>query len=534
VRTAVRRGRPRGPSAFASLVLASLAVCAGRAGAQSIDERTDTPARGMVRLTFDPQILTWDETYGLSGAATPLGAGLSGDTIGAANIPYVATLQQQIRTASGIPSFIASIGQGMLAVYREQRITPGRAEVGVTNRFSIGLTVPLVRTATRTAYQIGPQGANLGPNPLGTIAGASAQYGTFFSQFGGALTQLGDSLAGGHYGCPGSPACVQGQQLLSEGQAVYAALHGIIYGVGAPGSPGSPFVPRATSQAGAGIDSTVSGLERSLTNYDVAGFTSPLLLATDSIRDTAGVGTFESPLLTDPTYGFGYEPFRDTYRYGLGNIELEGKYRVIDRGGYRLALAAIARLPTATRDTTIEVIDAPIDELGGGFEGRVLQEITMGGLWLNIEVRAGTQDLGTRSRRVAPFGSILVPSQATSTLNWQGGSYAELDVAPLYHLAPEVAAGFTLRYWTKASDHYSYQSATDSTALATNLGIPLPASLLDVGTSERSLSLGFAVSYIGPVVEGDFSVEKSLSGSGGLVPVATVYQLVFRVTQKLF
>jgi hypothetical protein len=207
---------------------------------------------------------------------------------------------------------------------------------------------------------------------------------------------------------------------------------------------------------------------------------------------------------------------------------------VIDRPAYKLALAGIVRLPTATRDTSIEVIDAPIDELGGGFEDRLLQEISVGRLWVTVTARGGTQDMGTRTRRVAPFGSILVPAQTTTTLTWSGGNFAEFDVAPLYHLAPELSAGVTLSYWTKAGDHYAYESPADSLALATNLGTPLPASLLDVGTSERWLRLGLAVAYIGPVVEADFTISKTLSGAGGLVPEATVYGLVFRVTQKLF
>ena len=526
--------RGRGARRPAQLVLIAALASAIGLRAQTI-ERTDAPKAGNIRLTFDPRILTWDQTFSDTGLV-PLGAPLQGDTIGSAHIPVVANTQRNMRTASGLPTAVASIGQGLFfTVFREQRITPVTAELGLTDRLSLSLSVPLVRAATRTALHLGSTGANLGLNPLATGGSAPQQYTTFFAQFGGALTQLGDSLsAGGHYGCPGSPACAQAQQLLAHGQVVFAALHNIVYGVGAPGSPGSPFVPLASSGVGAGINSTISGLQDSLsTSYHVAGFTSSFLLSTDTLADSVGTGNFEQ-LLQDSTYGFGYQPFRDTFRYGLGNIELEAKYRVIERPAYRLALAGLVRLPTASRDTTTEVVDAPIDELGGGFEGRLLQEVSVGRFWLNIAVRGGTQRLGTRSRRLAPFGALLVPAQATTTFEWTGGNYAGIDVAPLYRLAPAISAGLTLGYWTKAADHYAYRSAADSTGFATRLGTPLPASFLDVGTSERWVRLGIAVSYIGPVVEGDFTVEKTLSGAGGLVPDATVYRLVFRVTQKLF
>jgi len=57
--------------------------------------------------------------------------------------------------------------------------------------------------------------------------------------------------------------------------------------------------------------------------------------------------------------------------------------------------------------------------------------------------------------------------------------------------------------------------------------------VLDAGTSQRWLRLGFAVTYHAPGVEGGFSIEQTVSGAG-VVPAATVYRIVFRTSKKLF
>src|SRR5207244_11613667 len=108
-----------------------------------------------------------------------------------------------------------------------------------------------------------------------------------------------------------------------------------------------------------------------------------------------------------------------------------------------------------------------------------------------------------------------------------------VDAAPRGRAAPEVAAGVTAGYFSKARDHYAFQSLQDSVALAGRLGLPTPASVLDQGTSQRWRRLGFAATYHARNVEGGFSIEQTVSGAG-LVPGATVYRLVLRPTRKLF
>ena len=480
-----------------------------------------------MRVTFDPTITTWGRVF-TDGGLEDLGAPLDGDSVGGQRIPEIARLQDDLRTSSGVPGFIASLGEASLAVRQERRVTPINAEIGITNRLSLSFLVPIVRTETRASLKLSTAGANLGPNPLATVAGADQTYSTFFSQFSAALTQLSDSVTGGHYGCPASPQCAQAEALLARGQAVRDALERTIYGVGATGSP---FIPRVGTDAGTGIDSTVSGIQQQLASgYHVSGFNTTFLLASDSLTEP----TFES-LLSDSSFGFGYYPLRTTSRYGLGDVELQAKYRVVTGRTYSAAVAGRVRLPTGTRDSTLELFDVTIADHQTALEGRLIQELTLWGrLWLNLSIRAGTERLGTRARRVAPLDAFLVPYQATAVLNRMPGDYMAIDFAPMYKLAPQFSIGLTAGYWTKGSDHYSFQSADDSVALAGRLGVPVAASVLDQGTSQRWLRLGLAVTYVGPAVEGGFTVEQTVSGAGGMVPAATVFRLVFRISRKLF
>ncbi len=499
----------------------------GRLAAQAV-ERTDVPARGVLRVTFDPRIMTWNDEFTDRGRVR-LGAPLSGDTIGARSLPVVARLDQNVRFVSGLGGFVANLGAGLLSAYQERRTYPVKAEVGLTQRLSLSLMVPIVRVTTRTAFQLSRVGQNLGLNPR--LKGADAAYATFFTQFQASLQQLDQNISAGQYGCAGNAPCAA-RDSSAYWHSVFTALHDMAYGVGPPGSPGSPFLPLDSTVAGRAIDTTVARIGRDMASapFGVGGFSGPFLLPTDSLT-----GDLVAAAIVDSAIGFGYThlPFRDDYRYGLGDMELAAKYRFMAGPHYRAAFAALVRLPTSAPDSDSDLLRQATGEHRFDLEGQLTQEVLAGPAWLNVAIRAGHARAGTRVRRVAPPDAFLVPAAATSTLRWEPGDYLGVDIAPLIQLAPEFAAGFTAGYWTKASDHYAFLSPQDSVALATRLGAPTAASVLDQGTSQRRVRLGFAATYHGPTLEGGFSVEQTVSGAGR-VPGATVYRLVLRLVRRLF
>ena len=507
-----------------TLVVAASATTA--LAAQAV-ERTDIPRRGTLRVTLDPRIMTWDRQYTHATAWQPLGAPLTGDSVGSAGIPSVARLEQDVRTASGLSGFLASLGKGLFSVRQERRTFPISAELGVTDRLAVSVMVPIVRVATRTRLQLSPTGSNLGANPLATQAGADVAYTDFFAQFDDALTQLNDSITAGHYGCP---PCPQAQALAAQGAAVRDALRRTVYGVG---TTGSPFVPLAQSDAGLAIGSTVGTIQQDLaTAYNIPSFTDPFLLSVDSLNPDR-----MAALLADPVLGYGYRfsPFRNSFRIGLGDVEIGAKYRIVTGARYAAAVAGTVRLPTAGRDFADDLLRQSLGDHQLDVEARLIQELTVAGrVWLNLAVRAGVQRPGTRFVRVAPPTAVLVPAQAGVLLSWDPGDYAAVDFAPLYRFNPRFAAGLTLGYWSRGRDHFTFRTSQDSTDLETRLGTATSAAVLDQGTSERWLRAGAAVTFVGESVEGGFSVEQTISGSGGRVPAATVFRIVLRKSWKVF
>jgi len=510
------------------ILLVSPALTGGAMLAAQAVERTDVPARGVLRVTFDPRIMTWNDQFTDAGRMK-LGAPLTGDTVGGRYIPVVARLEQNVRVASGLSTFVASLGAGLLSVRQERRTYPTTAELGLTNRLSVSLMVPMVRVATRASLQLSNRGANLGVNPL--VLNTPEARGTdsaFFAQFDQALAQLDQQIMAGNYGCGVNPSCTA-KDSLAYWRTVRDALHGSVYGVG---QTGSPFLPLDTSTAGQAIDTTIARIQQGLrVTFRIAGFDTTVALASDTLTGAS----FEQILLSPDPNGFGYAtvPFIRNFRYRLGDVELAAKYRLLAGTHYSAAIQALVRLPTGAKDSANDLLIQSVGDHQLDLEGRLMQELTVGPLWLNVAVRAGMQRPGTRVRRVAPWDAFLVPAAATADLRWDPGDYVGVDVAPLVRLAPEFAAGVTAGYFSKERDHYAFQSSQDSIALTTRMGFATPASVLDQGTAQRWLRLGFAVTYHVPGVEGGFSIEQTVSGAG-LVPGATVYRLVLRATRKLF
>lgn len=508
-----------------------LLLCLAPGLAAQAVPRTDTPRRGALRITFDPRVELWDERF-LAGNRARLGAPLTGDTVGAAAIPAVARLEQDVRTAAAVPGFIASLGKGLLSVRAERRTTPLTAEFGVTGRLSVGVTVPLVRVATRVGLRLDPAGASVGASPrvLGT-PGADADYAGFFAEFDAALGQLDANIASSAYGCPSSPQCAQAQAFSADAHGVRDALNRSVYGAGSAGT--APFLPLEGSDGGTGIAANLTRIQQELaTSYGVAGFTRSFLLPTDPL-DAASFAGF----LADPVVGFGASPFGATpqrLRYFPGDAEVTARYRILAGPTYAAAAALVWRLPTGHLDSPHDLLDVPTGDHQTDLEAQLVQELIVGRrLWLNLAVRAARQEPGMRIRRVAPAAAFLVPRAATARLDWDPGDYVAADFAPLYRFTERFAAGVTLGFWSRQRDRYTFATTQDSLDLAARLGAPTPASLLDGETAERRLRVGGAVTYVGPGVEAGLSVERTVSAATGLVPAATVFRIVIRTSRQL-
>jgi hypothetical protein len=248
--------------------------------------------------------------------------------------------------------------------------------------------------------------------------------------------------------------------------------------------------------------------------------------------DSTGADTALAAILADTTYAF--SPIGNTrrgLRYFAGDAEFQAKARPWAGS----AVLLVVRLPTGHLDSPNDLFDLPTGDHQTDIEVGVIQEVTLANrLWLNLSVRGTQQRPGTRERRVAPQDSLLVPYAALSKVAWDPGDALAVDFAPLYRFNGFFAAGVTVGYFTKQRDRHTFASAADSVALASRLGTPRPAGVLDAGTSERRVRLGVAVTYVGPSWEGGLSFEQTVRGVGGRIPVASVFRIVLRTSRWPF
>jgi len=508
------------------LLFAVVLLAPGTSPGQAVP-RTDSLRAGVLRVTFEPRVETWSSQY-LNGHRSPLGAPFSGDS---ANVwfPSVTRLERDIRTVTGLTAFTATLGHDPLAIRAERRTTAIGLDFGISNKLAIAVMVPLVRVNVQETYRLGPAGSNLGA----LVAGDSTRYRTFFTHFDGALTALGDSIAAGAYGCPAGPACARAQALQAQGRELRDALYRAVFGTI---DTVAQYLPIRMSDAGQSIATIVSGIGRALADtFGIAQFARdtfllPLAPASGAVLDS---------VVRERMNTLGLSPFGANtarrYRYFAGDAEVSVRYRFFGTRSWAAAAALLVRLPTGHQDSPNDAFDLATGDHQTDIELRVAQEITLAHrFWLNLSVRAGQQKPGTRERRVAPFDSWLVTRNALSRLAWDPGDYLAVDFAPLLRLGDHLGAGVTLGYYTKERDRYTFATAADSVDLATRFGAPLSASLLDAGTSVRRTRIGAAVTYTGPNVEGGLSFEQTVSGYGGLIPVASVFRIVMRTSRLPF
>jgi len=251
--------------------------------------------------------------------------------------------------------------------------------------------------------------------------------------------------------------------------------------------------------------------------------------------DTAGVRRLDS-LLADTTYRF--DPLISTrpgLKYWPGDPELEAKYRFLESHTFAASAALVVRLGWAHQDSPNNLFDLSSgdDQTDVEFQGAG-ELLLFNKLWLNGLVRAGRQMPGTRSRRVGPQDVLLLPHASLATLNWDPGDYARLDFAPMVKLGGEYAFGFTLGYYRQAQDRYTYRTAQDSVDIATRLGAPVSASVLNAGTDWHWTRLGIAMTYRSRDYEGSMSLESTVSGWGALLPSASVFRILLRTSRWPF
>lgn len=480
---------------------------------------------GVLRVELDGALETFDTRW-RDGAREGYAADFNSPALGADRIPALAEVDAQLLAITGTPG--SALNLGGFAADAAADVSTGTVglSLGLTRAITLFGRIPLVRSRVQTTFALDPTTANAGATPV-----ADAQ-GSFFEQFDAALAALGSKIVAGDYN--GDPT------LLALAQTTFAGgtdLRNRLFQLLADPTTASPFVPIASSPAGAAVAARITALQGTLAgSLGVAGFSlGPTLpdvaLTRDELLQFLGPG---GPI----GLRLGGSPV--TFR---GDAEAGAALTLADRwdrgsrpGGFRAAVEGLVRFPTGRRERS----DRPLDLGTGSGQTDVELRLTTdfgGGSWgARLEgtyVRQLASDIGTR---VTAPGQPLVGPQRLANVRLDPGDLVAVGALPFYRLARTFAIQGAARYWRRGSDAVSYSSPADA--------IPgVDAAVLAGDSKATALTLGAGITYAnlgglrpggtGLPVEASWTYERVARATGGRVPDANSTRIRFRLYTRL-
>jgi len=458
--------RDRWPRVFAAASFALFlfaAPCAGhaQAGLGHVEDAS-TPPRGLLRLRAISSWTRYDSRFTANGSE-PLGAFLTADSLGVSRFPALAPIQLLVQSVSGSP-FTLSLGRSQLSATAREEVVPIGVEYGLSDRFAVGVTMPIVRKRAAVLFRLDTTGsaANVGPNPRRTSTNALTNDTQVQAEFNNAITQLQNRLQA----CQANPAgagCASvagreslAQQLIQTSQSFKSDV-ALLYGSGSVS--GAPFVPTSQSTAQAAVAQRVSAFNTQF--KDFLGTTTNLIQAIPSpAGGPAGVADFQNYFVND----LGRDSLNMQERLGIGDVEVGFKFRVLDvlpsttrHDGVQFSVGSTVRLPTGSRQSTSDVVDLRLGEGSVIVDSRALGEARVGRFALLA---------------IGEFATSVHDKDTTNAAT-RNSRCTEIQVAPGWHLSEPLAVhlAYSLRSTDKlGGDQLVGGSVTYSTLSAYRAG----------------------------------------------------------------
>ena len=462
------------------------------------------------------------------GSREPFGSDLSSPAAGSALLPSLSDADARVGRITGSAGYRINLGALTTDAQAEDARLYFGGALGLTRSITIFGRMPLVRVRVQTHYALDPTNADAGVNP-----GESEQTG-FFQQFDASLAALGARITAGDFDA--DPALkARAQAALDTG----TSLRGDLFGLLADPSTASPFVPTATSTAGTAITARVTSLQASLTNeFGVSGFTEAPVLPTEPATTEAFVAALadpNGPIATRP--GETLLTFRGDAETGVALTLVDHWDRGRHRGGFRMAVEGLVRLPTGRVAVTDRVLALGTGDGQTDIEGRVTADLG-GGRWgLRAEGLYNRQLADDFLVRVAPPTQPLAPVDRLSVVHRDPGDVVSVALRPFFRLAPTFALQGMAMLWSRGEDEVSYLTADDE--------IPgVDASVLAQDSKASVTMLGIGITYSSPgryreggsgmPVDASWSYERIIRESNGIVPDRHAFRARFRAYFRLF
>lgn len=526
--------------------------------------------RGVLRVRLLTQWITFNERYGMNtpgrpaGALEPIGIDFNLDTVGITTFGNLEPLQGGLRSLTGIPDFTLSLGTTQLTADARIVVTPIVFEVGVSERFSMGLVLPYVQTKNTIFFNVNPnqRDGNVGFNPaLGGVAPALTANAEVQTQFAAAAAQLQGALAScqANPGAPGCGALLANQanaQSLIANSTAFAAGVAQIYGTGQAGT-GLPFIPITGTDAQLAIQARVAAFNALYRQF--LGSSTDLLTATPFPSQNRLALDDAQTILTDPAFGISGEPLQTVERSGLGDVELGAKYLLYDtmrrRGvdrlaapsglNVRVAAGALLRFGTGDPDSPNNFADIGTGNGQNDLELRGFADIIYGRhLFTSLIGRYGFQFADDNTVRItdAPERTLAVEWRLRE-VERDLGDFFELEANQRVVLNDYFSLTGHYLYRHKYEDRYTGSFQVPGTV--TGYGdVTLDASSLNAQTEqvEHRLGGGFSFSTVAAFsrdrarlpLEVTYFHFQTTRGAGGNTPKLFSDQIQVRVYARLF
>ena len=462
----------------------------------------------------------------------PIGNSFTFDSLGVRQFPGLAAAQAALRTLTGNPSLSLNLGQTFATVFARYVTTPFSLSYGITDRLTIGATVPVVQTQTDVFVELNPRrlngntGANVGPNPaqLGIrrpkrpIPPSSLQLDAARS----ALTNYLNS-------CTQSGSCST-QDVTTANAALaktisYKAAIQTLYGTSTQTSAFAPY--QAAQQAVVtqlmALAATVNGLLGSSFDFGApAGAAAP-------------AANLQLQQLVTARPGPAYDSLGSPTRLSIGNIEIASLFKLVDgfhdTTGVRLRATLRAVLSVATPLQTVSGTVPYEVGIGTGqtnVDGGAIVDIGLGRRFMTTLAGQYTAYVTSASIPRLPNSDYsLFPMDTAIAGSWREGNAIQAEAMPRFLLTDyfTINASYTFRH--QAAAKYTSPDVTEPPVFA--------------ASTEQRVGIGFGYSTVAryarsvSVVPLEVFYEhlQTITATGGLTPQYHRDQIEFRIYYRL-
>lgn len=552
------------------LLTCPLLVAIEVAGAQRVtgpgEDATVLP-RGMARITVSPTWSRYHERFadGLGrrakGEVEPLAADFDLDSLLPSMIPGLGQVETDLRSILGSTGPLP-ITAGRLQSRFDANVayTPIMGEFGITNRLTLGVMVPLVKTRTEVSVNPNPAGvgATVGLNPALTNTQAQTLNAAVVSQLVAAATQLQQRLQA----CAGStdPTCAainaNRQAALDLVTSAGAAATGIenVYGV-STAKPGSLFAPVHRSSVQLNVESRLASLSAGFSTFlGAPGGGTGWVTGQPVGAPPMGYADF-TRLLTDAEGTIVADTLQSVEMNTVGDVEVGAKFLLFDSFGtvppqqaalggvkFRLSVGALYRFGSGLIESPSHFADIGTGDAQNDIEGRVYADVLVGRrFWASFVGRYGVQQANAQFFRVPDAPHQPFPPATRHLAVWRDlGDYMSAEISPRLVVTEDIAFSGSYAFYSKGEDDYSLGAGAiiDPDSVAA-----ISPAVLGLGTARKEQRVLASVTYSNLAsyyrnraripMEVSLTIGRTIAGEGN-APKASISALTFRFYNRVF